>query len=127
MAKKVYSRQRSRHVVVDLGIANMGASNGCTAVLPTGAMLIAVALVVATAFNSATTATATIADGTTTFANGVDVKTAGAATVTGAPKFYPNGGVLTFSLAQTGAAATVGRAIATVSYVIVGAEDEVQE
>ena len=123
MSKNVFETQKPREIVVDLGIANIGAGNGVTAKLPTGALLTRVLLLTTTAFNG-TTNTATIGDGTTTFANAVDLTSAGSETVAGAPKFYPAGGTLTFSLAQTGTA-TAGRALALAEYVIVGAGDDI--
>ncbi len=120
-----FNHQKVRSVVVDLSIDNMGTGNGKTVKLPQGALLLRILYLTLTAFDSVTTATGTVSDGTTTFVNGVDVKSAGSETVANTPKFYPAGGELTFSLAQTGAAATVGRVIAVPEYVIVGAGDEV--
>lgn len=120
-----FDRQKVRAIVADITPANMGAGNEIEAKLPQGALLLRVALVTATAFNSGTTATGTISDGTTTFANAVDLLSAGSETVANAPKYYPQGGKLTFSAAQTGAAATAGRAIAVAEYVQLGVGDEV--
>ena len=125
MAKNQYNRQFTRNAVADLGVANIGAGKEITVDLPQGALLLGVDLVTVTAFNSATTTTATVSDGTTTFANAVDVKTVGAETVANVPKFYPQGGRITFSLAETGAAATAGRAIGVARYVQLGVGDEV--
>ena len=72
-------------------------------------------------------ATATITDGTTALVSAVDVKTTGIETVAVAQKFYADGGTITFSLAETGATATAGRAIAYVSYIQLGNECSIQE
>lgn len=127
MSKSQFNTQFGRKVVVDLGVEDIGASaaNKKIVKLPQGAILTSLALLTVTAFNSGTTTTATIGDGTTTFANAVDVKSTGSETVTGVPKFYPAGGTLEFTLAQTGTAATTGRALAVVDYVITGGGDEI--
>lgn len=125
MATNQFNRQKPRSIVVDLGVAQMGAGNEVTAKLPMGALLQSVQLLTVTAFNSATTATATVGDGTTDFVAAQDVKTVGSETVANAPAYYPEGGTLSFSLAETGAAATEGRAIAVASYVLVGGGDEI--
>lgn len=125
--KNEYNRQSPKYAVADLGPAQMGAGNEVTFKIPRGALVVGVGVYTETAFNSATTATATVADGTTTFVAAQDIKTAGAETVAVPTKFYPNGGTITVSLAQTGAAATAGRAVAHVGYVQLGAMDTIQE
>lgn len=125
MSTNKYGRQAARFIMVDLGVANIGAENGVTAKLPQGALLLTMGLQTVEAFNSGTTATATVGDGTTTFVNAVDVKTTGAETAAGTPKFYPQGGTLTWSLAETGTAGTAGRAIGYASYIQLGVGDEV--
>lgn len=125
MATKQSNRQLPRTIVVDLGVEQMGAGNEVTAKLPMGALLQSVQLLTVTAFNSVTTATATVSDGTTAFVSAADVKTVGSETVANAPAYYPAGGTLTFSLAETGATATAGRAIAVASYVLAGGGDEI--
>jgi hypothetical protein len=112
--------QRVKAVSVDLGIDNIGSGNGKTVKLPLGAELLRLTYHTVTAFNSGTTGTGTVSDGTTTFVNAVDVKSAGSETVSNVPKFYPSGGELTFSLAETGTPATAGRVIATAEYVVNG-------
>lgn len=124
MSTKVSARQRVRSILVELGIANMGAGNEVTAKLPQGAMLLTAGILTETAFNSATTATGTLSDGTTTFVNAQDLKTTGNETSTGAPKYYEAGGTLTWSLAETGTAATAGRAFGFATYVLAGVADE---
>lgn len=126
MSKSQFNTQFGRKVVVDLTPKDIGATDDKQIVkLPQGAILTNLILLTAVAFNSATTATATIKDADTTFANGVDLKTVGPETVAGVPKFYPAGGTLEFLVAETGAAATEGRAFAVVEYVIVGGTDEI--
>lgn len=120
-----FNRQYARTIVVDIGIKNIGAGNETKAKLPQGTLLQSVQFVTVVAFNSATTATGTVTDGTTVFVNAVDLKTVGSETVANAPKFYPAGGELTFSAAETGAGATAGRALAVVTYVSAGGGDEV--
>lgn len=123
MSKTQFQTQKPREIVVDLGISNIGAGNEVVAKLPTGALLTRVLPLGVIPFNG-TTATLTIGDGTTKFVDAADVTAAGAPEVEGAPKFYPDGGTLTFSLAQTGTA-TAGRALVVAEYVIVGAGDDI--
>ena len=113
-------RQYPLAAIADLGISNIGASNTVTVRLPQAALLTSIQLLTVTAFNSETTATATVSDGTTTFVNAVDIKSTGSETVANVPKFYPTGGTLTVTLAETGAAATAGRAIFVANYVQLG-------
>lgn len=120
-----FNRQNVRAVLVDLGVKNIGAGNEVEAKLPQGTLLLRAKLFTVTAFNAGTTATGTIGDGTTTFVNAQDVLTVGDETVANVPKFYPQGGKVTFSLAQTGTAATAGRAIGLLEYVQLGVGDEV--
>ena len=119
-------RQYPLSAVADLGIAQIGAGNEVLINLPPNALLTGLAVQTVTAFNAATTNTLTITDGTTTFVNGVDVKTAGAETVANLAAFYPSGGTLTISMAQTGAAATAGRAFVVATYQVLGRVNEVQ-
>jgi hypothetical protein len=109
-AKNIFGRQSPAIAMVDLGIANIGAGNEITVTIPPGGVLADLKFLTTTAFDG-TTNTATVSDGTTTFVNAVDVKSTGSETVANVPKFYPSGGTLTFSMAQTGTA-TVGRALA---------------
>ncbi len=127
MATNAYSRQSAKYVMVDLGIANIGNGNGYTAVIPRGSLIVSAGIYTETAFNSATTTTATITDGTTALVSAVDVKTTGIETVAVAQKFYADGGTIQFNLAETGAAATAGRAIGYVSYIQLGNECSIQE
>lgn len=116
------SRQYALTALADMGIANIGAGNEQHFKLPPNALLLNVFVDTATAFNG-TTNTLTVGDGTTTFASAVDVKTTGRETVSNVGKFYPSGGTVTVSMAQTGVA-TAGRAFAVVEYVIAGRENE---
>lgn len=125
MSTKIIARQMVRSVVADLGPSHMGAGNGFTAKLPQGAVLARLIPLTVTAFDSETTATLTVTDGTTVFVNAQDVKSTGAETVANVPKFYPAGGELQFNLAQTGAAAAAGRVVVIAEYYSVGIGDEV--
>lgn len=125
MSTNQFNRQHSRHIVVDLGPGNMGTGNGVTAKLPQGTLLKSVTALGVTAFNSETTATLTVGDGTTTYVNAQSIATTGSKTVANVPKFYPTGGTLTISLAQTGNAATAGRAIVEIEYLQLDVNDEV--
>lgn len=122
----IKDRQYPLVAVADLGIANIGASNGISVTIPPNTMATVRAHIV-TAFNSATTTTFSASDGTTTHISAVDAKAAALTNLaTAVPrKFYPTGGTITFSMAETGAAATAGRIIAEVEYVILGRGNEV--
>lgn len=126
MTTKKTDRQYGLIAEVELGIENMGTGNGKTMVLPPGAVLLRAVWLTVTAFDSVTTATGTLTDGTTVFVNGENVKTTGSETVANVPKYYPSGGTLTASLAQTGGDATVGKALVSVEYYIVGRGQEQQ-
>ena len=127
MSTNQFNRQEVLSAMVDLGVANIGAGNGYTAVIPRGALIISAGLYTVTAFNSGTTATGTITDGATALVSAQDVKSTGIETVAVAQKFYPDGGTITFSLAETGTTATAGRAIGYVSYIQLGCGDYIQE
>lgn len=117
MATNQSERQEAKFVMVDLGVANIGTGNGYTAKLPPGSQIVSVGLNTVTAFNSGTTATGTITDGTTALVSAQDVKTTGMETVAVAGKFYPAGATIQFNMDETGTAATAGRAIGYVSYI----------
>lgn len=119
---KIAERQYMNVVVADASIANIGAGNELLIYIPPNGLLQGMDVLTVTAFDG-TTNTLTAGDGTTVFANAVDVKTTGSETVANAPKFYPNGGTLTISLAQTGTA-TVGRALVAVRFVVLGRGNE---
>lgn len=124
------ARQYPLIAVADLRIANIGASNGITIAVPVNALVTNIAAHVVTAFDSATTTTITASDGTVTFISAEDAKAAAGSDIAvdagTAPLFYPSGGTITFSMAETGATATVGRILGTVTYVIVGRQNENQ-
>lgn len=121
MTTKIVERQHAFTASTPLmGIANIGASAGFEFAVRPGTLVTSVFVQTVTAFNSATTTTATVTDGTTVFANAVDIKTTGAETVANAPKYYPTGGTISVTLAETGAAATAGQAIAGFTYIILG-------
>lgn len=124
MTTNAYQRQAAREILVELGPENMGAGNGVTAKLPQGALLMDAGIFTETAFDSETTATGTLSDGTTTFVNAQDLTSTGKETSSGTPKYYAAGGTLSWTLAQTGAAATAGRAFGYARYLINGVQDE---
>jgi hypothetical protein len=126
MPTKIVERQWPLTAVADCTIRNIGAANGYEFVLPPNAMVVDLTVDTVVAFNSATTTTLTVADGATTFAAAVDVKTAGREAVTNIGKFYPSGGTIAVTLAETGAAATAGRAVVRIGYVILGRSNETQ-
>lgn len=114
--KNIIDRQLVKSGSAVLGIANIGAGNEVTFGIRPGTHLLRVMVHTVTAFDG-TTNTATVGDGTTVFANAVDVKTAGSETVANAPKYYPSGDTLTVSLAQTGTA-TVGEVVVVYEYIL---------
>jgi len=127
MSTNQFNRQEVLSAMVDLGIANIGTGKGYTAVIPRGSLIVSVGLYTVTAFNSGTTATGTITDGTTALVSAQDVKSTGIEAVAVAQKFYPDGGTITFSLDETGTTATAGRAIGYVNYIQLGCGDYIQE
>lgn len=126
MAKtNAYQRQEKKYAFFSMGVANIGAGNEVDVAIPRGALVDEIAVVGDEAFNG-TTNTLTVTDGTTVFANAVDVATTGSKTVANTPKFYPDGGTITASMAQTGAA-TEGRAVVKVGYLQLGSASSIQE
>lgn len=123
MTTNVIERQNPKGAMCSLGIANLGAGNGYTIAIPIDAVLVRVVVLTVTAFDSATTATVTVTDGTTVFANAVDVKTTGSETVANTPKYYASGGTLAVTAAETGTTATVGKVIVLAEYYILGNGD----
>lgn len=126
MTTNASDRQTVLGAAVAVGPSNMGAGNGVDITLPAGAVLLRLIVLTTTAFNSVTTATLTVSDGTTTFANAVDIKTTGSETVANVPKFYPTGGKLSVTLGQTGGDATAGAAMVIPEYVVAGRWSENQ-
>ncbi len=124
MTTPINDRQHPKGATADLGIANIGTGNGVTIAIPVNALLVRMFAVTITAFNSSSTNTLTAGDGTTTFVNGVDIKTTGSETVSNTPKFYPTGGTITVSLADTGEMmATAGRVMVVVEYYVLNNGD----
>lgn len=115
-------RQEPQYAVFAVTPADLSAGNTHTVRLPVNALLLDLTVDTTTAFNSGTTATLSGGDGTTTFVSAAAINSAGREAVTGLGKFYPSGGVLTFTVAQTGTAATVGASYVAVKYVIAGRE-----
>lgn len=122
MTKKLIDRQWPLAAVAVVGADNVGAGKGLEFTLPPGALLLRLAVQTTTAFNG-TTPTLTVGDGTTTFANGVDISSAGAETVTGVPKFYPTGGKVSIAAAGTGVSS--GEAIVVAEYVVKNRGNEI--
>lgn len=122
----INERQYMRWAVADCSIANSGTSLGYTVHIPAGGLVLLIYVDTITAFNSQTTDTLTVADGTTTFANAVDTTSTGRETVSNIGKVYPTGGTITISLAHTGTVGTAGRALVTIGYVVPGAAHEYQ-
>lgn len=122
MSNKIDTRQYALVALGTLKAADAGAS--ATIAIPMGALVTSVAALVAVAFDG-TSPTLTVSDGTTTFVSAADVSAAGAATVTGTPKFYPTGGTITLSLAGTDV--TAGELHVCVTYVVAGRANENQD
>lgn len=118
----VTARQEPAYAIAQCGIANMGAGNGLTVQLPVNALLLDVKADTTTAFNAGTTATLTVGDGTNTFVNAASVAATGRAQGTNIGQFYPSGGTISITLAETGTAATAGNVFVSVKYVVVGRE-----
>lgn len=120
-----HGRQWELFAHIDVTAANAIAGNTYTVTLPPNAMLMEMYSYTTTAFDSATSATLTVGDGTTTFISAVDLKTTGTETVTGIGKLYPNGATLTVSTALVGTT-TVGENVTLIGYVVLGRVNEVQ-
>ena len=125
MKTSPFNRQNILAALVDLGIEAIGTDNEVTIKLPKGTLLLAAQVITVTAFNSATTATITVGDGTTDLIDAVSIKTAGVTDATITAPFYPQGATFTVSLAETGTAATAGRALVLIQYAQLGVGDEV--
>ena len=124
MATKIIDRQWPLAAMAEVGAANVGSGNGVNVVVPPGAVLLRVMVLTTTLFNG-TTPTLTVGDGTTTFANAVDIATVGNETVGNAPKYYPTGGTISVTLAGT--AVTSGKAFVIAEYLIAGRGNEIAE
>ncbi len=125
MKTNQFNRQTILAALVDLGIEAIGTDNGATLKLPQGTVLLAAKVITATAFDSGTTATITVSDGTTSLIDSADLTTAGTVNATIATPLYPQGATITVSLAQTGTDATAGRALVLLEYVQLGVGTEV--
>lgn len=123
--KKHYQRQTADHFALDLGIADIGSTNATEVKLPFGAVLISLVVDTITAFDGTGIVTATVTDGTTVYANAVDVKTTGSETVSNVPMLYDSGGKLTISINDVNANSTVGRIVAYGSYIVLGECDSI--
>jgi hypothetical protein len=123
----IYERQYPLVAYADLRVANIGTGNGITIKLPPKSLILDVFGHVVTAFNSGTTATVSASDGTTTFISAEDAKAVALTNVTVdvSKKYLPSGGTVTFSLAETGTAATAGQIIGGVRYIVVDRSNEI--
>lgn len=124
MTKKVIDRQWPLATFANIGAGNIGAGNGQELVIPPGALLLRMSIVTAVAFDG-TTPTLTVGDGTTVFANAVDIATAGNETVANVPKFYPTGGRIAITAAGVGV--TTGAAYVVAEYVVKDRGNEIAE
>ncbi len=120
--RKYNDRQWPLAATPELTAKNAGAGNEVTFHVPPGALVLRVAAFTGQAFDGA--ATLTLKDEATTFINAQDLTSAGSETATGAPKFYPIGGLFTASIAGT---PTVGSVVLAVEYVVKDRGNEVQE
>lgn len=125
MKTNQFNRQGVAAALVDLGIEAIGTDNEAIIKLPQGTLLLGAQVVTVTAFNSATTTTLTISDGTDSLVDAASIKTAGVTDATITTPFYPQGATLTVSLAETGATATAGRALVLIQYVQIGVGTEI--
>ena len=98
-------------------------------VLPEGALVTRAFVLVTTAYNSATTATATVGDAADAdrYGAAVDLKTVGIKALVPTGYITPAKGPVTITFAQTGAAATAGAARVYVEYIVERKADEVSE
>lgn len=126
MSANFPDRQTLLGAAVPVGIVNIGTDKGVDVSAPVGGVLLRLIVLVTDAFDSGTTATLTVSDGTTTFASAVDIKSLGSKSVANLPKYYPSGGKLSITLAQTGADATKGAAVVVPEYVVAGRWSENQ-
>lgn len=124
---------RTKTVVAEymLGVADVGAANAVNFTIPRGATLLRATALTVTAFNTGSTGTATltVSDGTTTFANAVDIKSTGSETVANVPKHYASGGTVTATIAETivTTAATAGNVHLVLEYVQTGTVCSIQD
>lgn len=124
MSTTLIDRQWGLAALAKVGAANVGAGNEVLLKVRPGSIVLRVVVLTTTAFNG-TLPTLSAGDGTTVFANAVDVATIGSETVANAPKYYPTGGTITVSLAGTGV--TAGEGFVAVEYLIDGRGNEIQD
>lgn len=126
MTISVAERQNGQVVIIDNNMANAGSgANIYTVKVPPGTYMLATIVDTITAFNAVSTNTITISDGTNTIVSAESVASTGRETVDiAAGLFYPNGATLTVTFAETGTAATAGRALVVFHYAVVGRSNE---
>lgn len=121
MTKKILDRTYPIGQAAVMGVANIGSGNGISFAVPMGAILVRAIVLTTTGFNPGGTGTATLtlSDGTTTFANAVDVESTGSETVANTPKYYPTGGTVTATIAEVvdTTASTTGEVFVYIEYV----------
>lgn len=108
-----------------MGVDNIGAGNGVSFNLPNGAQLAGIGFHPSVAFNG-TTNTVTAGDGTTTFISAEDAKVTTAVATDSTSKYYPSGGTITFTLAETGST-TAGSGVAWIEYFVLDRWSENQQ
>lgn len=126
MSNNIEGRQYPLIAWAQLGPSNIGAGNEKVLKVRPGTLLRNLQVLTLTGFNVSTTTTITVSDGVTTFVNAQDVKTAGSETVAVGFKFFPNGGTITISLANTGTAPTAGDVHVLFDAVVMGRSNEVE-
>lgn len=126
MSNKVEGRQYPLVAWAQLGVANIGAGNEVTLKVRPGTLIRSIQTLTLTGFNASTTTELTVSDGATTFVAAQDVKTAGSETVAVGFKFFPAGGTITISLANTGATPTAGDVHVLFDSVVLGRANEVE-
>jgi hypothetical protein len=128
MAKQVKNTGRQYGldglIVASVALASIGAGNEIITKLPPGAWVTNVVSNVTTAFDGSGTVTATLTDGTTVFINAITAKATGALATAVTNKYFPNGGTLTFSIADQNSNSTVGQVLIDVQYKVVGRANE---
>jgi len=125
MSTTVADRQYELIAMVDMKVANIGANNGYDLNLPPGAVLLSATVAILEPFNG-TTVTLTVADTAGNLGSGSLLGAIGTILPSAAiaPKVYPSGTQIHFTIAQTGTS-TLGRAIGTVRYIALGRSNEV--
>lgn len=104
-----------------------GSASGIKVSLPTNSIVVGGALIVETAWNSATTATLALAlQGGATLLTATNIKATGITNLTTPIATNYTGADVTLTLAETGAAATQGKAKVLIDYIVVDKVAEVQ-